>query len=185
MKLFFQIRLTELNLCLIRLKELNLFLIWFKELAPFYDSKNWIFFPVWLTDFFLNTTHKNEPLIFEYDQRIELFLFWYESNNWILFLFDSKNWTHYVGMTQRIELFFTDKLEDLNFLNTAQRIEHVFFIMNMTQRFFQKMWLKELKLFLKTLELNLFFADDSKKWTFFFLKMTPRIELFFDVTQRI
>ena len=52
-----------------------------------YDSKNWAIFmtqriglfSVWLTDFLLNTTHRNEPFFFEYDERIELFLFWYES----------------------------------------------------------------------------------------------------------
>ena len=51
-------------------------------------------------------------------------------------------------MTQRIELFFTDKLEELIFFEYGSKNGTFVFIMNMTQRFFQKLWLKELKLFL-------------------------------------
>ena len=172
-----------------------------QRIEPFfkYDSKNSTFFPYDSQIFFLNTTHRNEPFFSEYDQRIELFLFWYESKNWNLFLYDSKNWTHFVDMTQRIEPFFQIWLKEFNFFPVwltdfffeydAQKWTLFLWIWpkNWTLSFLIRV--KELKSFFIWLkELNSFCWYDSKNWTlflmissknWFFLNTAQRIEHFF------
>ena len=197
---FFWKRLTELNFIYffwIRLTELNFFsLNMTKEL----DS------------YFLNMTQGIEPLIswiwrkelnrliFEYTQRIELFLhrtqrieiiferlkelnlfFWLKECNFFwIWLIDLNFFFEKKTMTQRNELFF--------FFDITQRIEPL----EKT-----KLWFKELNLFLfhsknwifsvRLTELNLFSLNMTKELDSYFLNMTQWIEQlnFFNMTQRI
>ena len=86
------------------------------ELLFEYDSRNWIFFWVWLQGlnlFFRNMTH-----------RIELFKWLIELNLFLrtTFQYDSKCWT--LQMTHRVELFLWIWRKELNpSLNMTQRIE--------------------------------------------------------------
>ena len=99
------------------------------------DTKNWTLLWTWLTETFLNYNSKN------------FFLMKYDSQN-------SKNWTFFSQMSQRIELS-EEKHYSQNWTWVIE-IEPFFFT-----------WLKELNLFfwLWLKELN-FFDYDSKNWTF-------------------
>ena len=74
------------------------------------------------------------------------------------------------NLTQRIEPLFLLWLKELNlflFLGGYDSKNSTFLFYEHDSKIFskKKMWLKELKLFFTMpLELNLFFADDSKKW---------------------
>ena len=165
------------------LNELNPFVDWLKELNPVfffffnmtqriellkYDSKNWTLLP--------NTTHRIKDYFFNLTQRIEC-----DSKHWILvFQLDSKNWTFFFSMTWRLELSFRNMshrikpfwkkkerwLEELIFRKISiklkkhslmiQRINWALFF-RMTQRF---CWIR------------------LKESNFFFVNMTPRIDLF-------
>ena len=108
----------------IRRKEFNTLLIWLKdffskkrlkELNLFkYDSKCCFCEKNWLKE--LNS------FFFGYDSKNWTLFFWYDSKNWTYFQYDSKYWIfqtkimtqriHFLfikNMTQRIELFFSDK----------------------------------------------------------------------------
>ena len=151
-----------------------------------YDAKNWTF--EYDSNFFSKekTTHRIQPLFFEYDQRIGLFLlnmtqriepfiflnmthrikpFIFKSvSNWTF----SKNWTLYFWLDSKYWIFF---------LSTAQWIEPCFLWLE--EFFFKKKRLKELSFFLKKnqtwlKELEFFtitsrFENDSNNWTLFFL----------------
>ena len=162
------------------------------ELFVWYDSKNLNLFLIRLKElnFFLNTTHRIEPT-FSLNMTKELNSFFFD--------YESKNWTHFVDMTQRIELFFhwPARRTEL-FLNTAQRSEHFKIRLKQLEHFlfyyeddskfffFKKMWLKEFETFFVTLELNLFFSQTTQRIEpFFFWTWLQEFELFFHVTQRI
>ena len=189
------------------LKYLNLFeKFWFKEMDPFFsglkvfssrkNSQNWIF---------LNPTHRIEffcelnRLISCMTQRFEPFFSKYHSKNWF-FWKESKNWTLFEKMTQRIELFlevclkefnsFSDSTQRIEFFkhdsknwtslsNTTQNFEPFFFGVNTTQRielFCEHDWKAfEKKLWLK--ESKLFFYD-SRIVFFFFKKATQNTDFF-------
>ena len=121
--------------------------IWLKELIfvlekyqpnyrTFSDSKNWSLFSIRLTELkpFLNVTQRIEPC----------------------FQYHSKNWTLFLNMSQRIELFF--KCDSM-----IQRINWSF-LFSMTQRiepFFT--WLKDLNFFTSLKDLSLFYLVRPKE----------------------
>ena len=154
-----------------------------------YDS-NGTFFQIWHEElnFFLSLTQRIELFFFEHDTknwkpfiswiwRLDLDLFfkiWRKELNyfWKFFWYDSKIWTHFVNMTQRIE-FKKKTTQRIDFQRkTTQRIELFLFWLR----------LKEWNSFLIWLEVLNF--SNKKLWLqeFFFLKknMTQRIEPFFE-----
>ena len=132
---------------LIWLKELNSFLTGLEELGSFF-----------------NTTQRIEPFL---EIRLKVLFLW---KNWLkelnsfFFGYDSKNWTLFSDMTQRIEPIF----------NTTRSIEF----------FKQKLWLKEFNFYLVK-------KHDSKNWTFFlvtkkvFFLKSSKNWTFLNVTRRI
>ena len=121
--------------------EFNLFL-WTSSQC---DSKSWSLFsrwreelnlscfPIWLKElkYFLQFDSKN--CFFYMTQRVELFL----NLTWNFFIeYDSKNWTSFLNMTQRIDPFFKknmiQRIEPLR-----KKAERINFFLNMTQRICQ------------------------------------------------
>ena len=118
--------------------------IWLKELN-FFDSENWTFFWIWLTEliapfFFKNMTHKKVT------QRIE------------------PTWTN---LTQRIEpsLWIWFKKRTFFFFSICLKELNAFF-------FFEEIWLKDLLFFFEKKRLTLRIECDSKTWTFSKLWLT-------------
>ena len=103
--------------------------MWLIEIEPF--------FPTWLIEI--------EPVFPTWLKEIEPFF-----STWLWLIFDSKNWTFFLSMSQRIELF--SWLKELNFFQNDSKI----------------CW-KRLK------ESNLFFEDDPKNRTSFYWKYVLRI----------
>ena len=202
---FFRRRLKELNLFLIRL------IVFFCKRNN--DSQNWPFFfskkkknsKNW-TFFFKCETKKIEPFFSNVTRRIESFssrltelnpfflVRLWELNTFLnttqrieFISYDSKNWTSFSNVTQKIEpfLFFAYDLKNWTFF---------FFFWTWLKVFFKKkLWLKDSKLFSITLELNFFFYKkrlkvmifqkyDSKNCNFFFELRTQRIEISLSVT---
>ena len=136
-------------------------------------------FSLWLWE--LNFFHMTLKTVCKMTQRNRTFVFKkYDSKNWTLFENMTQRIEHLENMNQRTEHCLKIVLKELNpFENTGHRIE-----------LFWKIWLAEL---------NPSFQHDSKKlnpfsvWlkelNFFFWKMTHRIEPFyepfFNMTQRI
>ena len=174
---------------LIWLKELNLFSISTQRIELFFDMTQRIELFFWQLNFFLVWLN---------------WIFQYDTPNWTLSLiwrkeldpfskYYWKNWTFFLNITERIELFFWILLKELNlfFLKKTERIELLFligleelnFLLNTTQQiqpFFY--WLKELKFFQCGTKIfsqtwlwafNPFFLNDS-----FWKAMTHRIEPF-------
>ena len=79
--------------------------------------------------------------------------------------------------TQRTELFFSDKLEELIFLNTAQRIEHFFEHNSKFFFFFWKNVTQRIETFFMTLELN-FFRRRLKELNLFFWTWLQELNFF-------
>ena len=153
-----------------------------------YDSKNWtyfymtqrlepsFFFSKMLTfknRAFFSMTQRIEPF-FSTTQRIELFSW----NN------DSQNWTFFLEKTtQRIELFYLDSknctfsiwLKELNLFYMTQNLSCFFFEKKDFQRIeaFWQRRLKELNFFCLIQRINLFYCDFQK---IDFFKMIQRIE---------
>ena len=164
--LFFWIWRKELNsFSWVWRKDLDPFQIWRKELDPFSNLKerNVFFFEIWLKEFFCMSPRMEiffvrvkELNFFEYDSWNWTLLFEYDSKNWTYFQYDSKYW------------FFQTKI-------LTQRIQPLLFFEHDSKNstFFFQMWLKKL---------NFFFECYSKNWTLF--SKTPRIEPFFNTTQR-
>ena len=193
-ELFVIISLKELNFFfLMWLEELNPFYIWLKELNFFLNLTQRIepFLWIWLKELnhFLNVTLRIEPLFFLiWLKELNTFFIWFrELNFFFLKNIDSKNWTFFFNMTQKIEYDSKD---------------WIFFWFNMTHRiFFQKnvsknctlffsVWLRQLNplfehvsmtwtLFDATQRIEPFFFEyDSQNWTLCFLNMIHRIEPF-------
>ena len=166
------------------------------------NSKNWLLSKIWFKElnFFLSMT-----------QRIELTFFWIRLNESIPFFWmwlnwnlgwkkKSKNWTFltqnwtFLHMTRRIEPLFMNLfsiwLKELkSFLQYDSKSSTFLVCSNMTQRIepFFEFWLQELNFFwLGLTELDPFswiwLRELKISWFFF---MSPRIELFSKMTQRI
>ena len=144
-----------------------------------YDSKNWTFLKIWLTDLnfflldsknwtFFSWTQRIEHF-FDLTQKIEPFLFLskYNSENWICFYttqkklnffqYDSLNWTFFFFENDENFFFEYNQRIGLLFLEYDARNWTPYFL-NMTQRIeiiFE--WLKELNFFIWLKEWNLFF----------------------------
>ena len=140
---------------------------------------NWTFFSMTRRiEFFLSMSQKNRAiLLLEYDSKNSLFCK-YDSKNWFflwltksnhLFEDDSKNRTHFLNATSKIELLFKNTKSDF-FLKNSKKSNH--FQKNMTQRidFF-------VFFFPKMTQIFEFFSYDSKNWT-------PCYEPLFNMTQR-
>ena len=140
-----------------------------------------------LLKWFFEMTHRIEPLflnLFKMTQRVEVFLQYdSKSSTFLVFQYDSKNWTiFFFKLTQRIVCFLI-WLKELNpfSLNMTQRIEPFVFLnkkcsKNWTSFSFELLftWLNELN----------FFQFDSKSWVF--SNMTQRVGLFFlNMTQKL
>ena len=166
-----------------------IFQTWLKELNPLLcDSKNfylifwlkeYIFFgkcdsKKW-TRFFSNMTQRIEPF---YDSRNLTFSIQFESKNWAFFSnLTQKNWTSFMNLTPRV--CFWIWLKECCFLIWHSELN---LFLHMTLRpFFYITQRSRTLFFLKvTPRIELFWKYVSKNWTFFFFfKMTQRIELFF------
>ena len=167
------------------------------DLFSKYDAKNWTFF--------LRTWRKElNPSFLEYDAlHLGPFFQNMTQKNWTIFWkffwYDSKIWTHFVNMTQRIELFSdkTRRVELLFFFNTTQRIEH--FWIRLKELNTLLIWLKELNSKRKTTQrIEPFLKKNTtqkccfceKKWlkelnSFFFGLRLKELNSFSDMTQRI
>ena len=191
-------------------------LIRFRELNTFkYDSQNWTLFWIRLKElnpFFFEIRLKELNLLFffEYVWLKELFSQKKKTEGLISFWkYDSKNWTLFENMTQRIEHFFENTTQRSEhflfqydsknwtfFFSMTQRIEHFLIRLKELNSFF-RIWLKELNLFFKnkTQRIEPSFLHDSKNWAFFLkydlqelnlLKIRLKeLALFFSVTQWI
>ena len=159
-----------------------------RRIEPFFkcDSKNWTFFQMWLKNwtFFSNVTQRIEPLFWIWfrelnfcqinttqSQRIELFFNTTQRIEhffcmWFMFSNDLKNWFIFgkilkeliFHMTQRMVL--DAKTWNLCFWNLIQRFGLFFFwwLADLKLFFFQKLWRKELNLFVVwRRELSFFF----------------------------
>ena len=160
---------------------------WLIELTLFYEpllNKSWFFLltqrielslnVTQSVDFFLSVTQRIEPSSFwSMTQRIEPFflnvtqrigpIFWM----WLFFKKkNSKNWTLFQKMTQRIELFFLYDSKNWTFYCLTQRIEPFSYLTQCIRLFL--ICLKELSLFSKYDSKNwIVFLCNSKNWTFF------------------
>ena len=160
-------------------KDWTFFKILLKELNPFqnmvqrielrfqYDAKNQPFFPYDSTKLIFSIWFKKWTF-FNMTQNIELFFFgsknWtfvftkkHDTQNWTIFFeYDSLTWTHFLNMTQRIELF-----------------------LSMTQ------WIEPFCLEISLKGLNLSFKKyDSMNWTLFEIRL-QELNSFFNMTRRI
>ena len=115
----------------VRVKELNFFEYDSQNWTFFffeYDSQNWTFFTM---------TQRIELFLFGYDSKIELF-FWYGSKNWTSSFIkkdhDSKKWTRSVCffqtkiMTQRIQPFCFSKKKKTYFHDSKNWTLNLFFL---------------------------------------------------------
>ena len=179
---FFSIWLEELNpLFWICLNELNPFVDWLRELNPFVD---------WLREFFFfNMTQRLDPLQ-KYDfQELNLLKKWIKGLNF--WKCDSKHWTLFFNMSQRIKPTFPTWVKEMIFLNMTHKTQRI-------ETFFFNKWLEELNFFEEKTwltELNHFSCDSRnwtllsnmshRNWTFLFF-MAQRIEPFFlNMTRRM
>ena len=195
-------------------KELNLFSwIWRKDwsfsLKFWHKSKNWTFFSKmtqriklsfrivsqrvhffwkkWLEEIMFQLTRKSNfwkrLKFFNMTQRIEFFSIWLKELN---FLFDSKNWTFFLIVTQ-----------NFNFLKMTRRIEPSFLIWlielnplceyDSRRELFFSICLQELNLFSKNFTPRIEFCKkyDTKNWTLsssFWRNLTQRLDLFETLT---
>ena len=146
-------------------------------------------------------THRIEPFFFffflDMTHRIEPFLQWLKELN--SFFFKKRPWLKELKLFSiRLEIFvfqtkiMSQRIQPFGFQKKNSR-NWSFFFGWMTQRFF-KIWLSELNFFFQMWLTKkwIFFERYSKNWTLFivlkhwtsFSNKTPRIEPFFNTTQR-
>ena len=148
-----------------------------------------VLFSVWLKE--LKMTQRIEPFLFQYDskkciyflnmtQRIEHFLD-NDSNNSTFFQYDSKNWTHFLNMFQWIEPFASrcDSRSWTLFLKRRHDSKNwSFYEYDAKSWTLLRIWLKELSPFFSVTErIEPYFEHVSMNLNPFF--KTQRIELFF------
>ena len=155
--LLFDITQRNWTLFIIWLQKLNFF-IWLKEWNLFFSNmtpRNELFFKIWLT-------------------KLNFFWIWLTELNFF-FEYDSQNWTFFLNMTHRIELFFSDTTQIIElffwydsknwtpFFDKTQRIE-LLFVENDSTNWTLFHWLKELE-FLQCDTKSFFHKHDSRHLT--------------------
>ena len=149
-----------------------------------HDSRNWTIFPCDSRNWTLlsNMTHSNWTLllfltwlkelnlIWNMTQRIEKSWFFYWKN-WIFFEYDSKNWTFFLNVTHRIELFYDSRIvfffqNDKDFVEYDSKFRTLFFFEYVP---------KNRTSFYRKYVLRIVFQYDSLNWTHFF-SITDRME---------
>ena len=192
MDLFWKTWLKELNHFWVWLKELNLvFEKWPIELNLFmnffqYDSKNWTFTMTQRFQFLTKVDAKNRTFSLNMTRRIGLF---FRLRILPIFERDSKIWTYFSNMTQRIEPIFSVTQRILiwffqNFFDSKN-----LFLESMTQRnepdFFFQIWHKELNLFMTRGIWPFLFNLNQRIEPFFYTVWLKELNIFYEHDSKI